>query len=58
MLSPKIGLTNGSGAAVYGGTPNALPPASARTLASMQKAFVPALGNLISIVPRFLLRHR
>jgi hypothetical protein len=29
MLSPKIGLTNGSGAAAWGGAPKALPQASA-----------------------------
>src|ERR1035437_419670 len=52
MLSPKIGLTNGSGAAVWGGAPKALPPASARTHASVQKALLLALGNLISMLPQ------
>lgn len=53
MLSPKIGLTNGSGAAVWGSAPKALSPASARRLANMRKAFPLALGNLSSILPQF-----
>jgi|SRR5450756_1673423 hypothetical protein len=51
MLSPKIGLTNGSGAA-WGGAPEALPPASARTLASSQEILPLALVNFTFIFLR------
>src|ERR1035437_1736297 len=57
MLSPKIGLTNGSGAAAWGGAPRAPPPANARTLASRQRVLLPALGNLISILPQSSLMY-